>query len=47
MDKTVLLLLATAALAQAQPAPYSQLDPKPYNPKTDVDMEMFVAHWRA
>ena len=39
----VLTALAACTLAPAQePGPYIQLDPKPHDPKTDVNMELFM-----
>lgn len=48
MTRSILVLIAasTALLPAQKPEPYSQLDPKPYDPKTDVNMEMFVSNWR-
>lgn len=41
----LLLVLGMAAWAGAQqPLPYSQLDPKQYNPATDPDIDMFIGY---
>jgi mannose-6-phosphate isomerase-like protein (cupin superfamily) len=37
---------AVIILMAQQPEPYSQLDPKAYDPKVDVNMEMFMSNWR-
>jgi mannose-6-phosphate isomerase-like protein (cupin superfamily) len=39
-------VFACAVLAAQAPAPYSQLDPAPYDPAKDVDMRLFLAHWK-
>ncbi|MCE5250780.1 cupin domain-containing protein, partial [bacterium] len=48
MKKTPVLLLMfvffVSAIALAQD--YSQLDPKPYDPKTEPDPDMFIASWK-
>ncbi|MFC1509828.1 cupin domain-containing protein [Candidatus Omnitrophota bacterium] len=35
----------TMALAQDQPD-YSRLDPKPFDPDVDPDIDMFISHWQ-
>ena len=35
----------TIALAQDQPD-YSRLDPKPFDPDVDSDIDMFISHWQ-
>lgn len=44
----ILFLLSGIPLPTAQtPAPdYSQLDPKPFDPKTDPNIDMFISSWR-
>lgn len=39
------LVLAAPSYVTGQPAPYSMLDPKPYNPETDPNIDMFMSHW--
>lgn len=38
-------VVPTIVTAQ-RPAPYSMLDPKPYNPETDPDIDMYMGSWR-
>ena len=40
-----LVLLSHCVVAQ-EPAPYSQLDPKPYDPETDPNIDMYMGNWR-
>jgi mannose-6-phosphate isomerase-like protein (cupin superfamily) len=45
--RALLILAFTSTLLSAQaPAPYSQLDPAPYDPAKDVDMTLFLSHWQ-
>ncbi|MHB9027764.1 MAG: cupin domain-containing protein [Candidatus Latescibacterota bacterium] len=51
--RNVILLLATLLLclppilpAQTRTPDYSMLDGKPYNPKTDPDIDLFIGHWK-
>ncbi len=37
---------AGAPRASAQTAPYSQLDPKPYDPAVDAHIDMYISSWR-
>lgn len=47
MNRLLLIAISACTMLRAQaPAPYSQLDPKPYDPKMDVNMEMFISDWR-
>ncbi len=41
----LLLILATVVQAQ-QPLPYSQLDPRPYTPGIDPNIDMYLGTWR-
>ena len=42
-----LLVIFILSLAPAQEKdPYYELDPKPYNPAVDVNMDMFMSHWK-
>ena len=46
----VLLLISmfimTAGVPAQEPPPYYELDPKPYDPAVDVNMDMFMSHWK-
>jgi mannose-6-phosphate isomerase-like protein (cupin superfamily) len=47
IGRIVVFLVSACALLMAQaPAPYSQLDPAPYDPAKDVDMTLFLSHWK-
>ncbi len=39
------VMVITSQIVMAQPD-YSQLDPKPYDPKTEPDPDMFIGHWK-
>lgn len=41
---TLMLLVSLAAISQTPD--YSMLDPNPYNPKTDPDIDMYVGNWK-
>jgi len=41
----VFLAVAAAAVSAYEPPPFSRLDPKPYDPETDPDIDMFISHW--
>ena len=43
----VLIIFAWVRLTAQAPDRYSQLDPAPYDPAKDVDMTLFVSHWKA
>jgi len=38
-------MMSTFVMAQG-PAPYSMLDPKPYDPETDPSIDMFMGNWK-
>jgi len=40
------LFLASSFVMAQKPAPYSQLDPGPYDPETDADIDMYIGNWR-
>ena len=40
------LLFAGSAPVSTQEPDYYQLDPKPYDPDVDVNMDMFISHWK-
>ena len=40
-----IFLFSSFVLAQ-EPEPYSQLDPKPYDPQTDPNIDMFISSWK-
>ena len=42
----VILLLASSYISAQQPPPYSMLDPKPYNPEVDPNIDMFIGSWK-
>ena len=42
----LLILFLNSAFVFAQAPDYSQLDPKPFDPKTEPDIDMFIADWR-
>ena len=42
----VLAVLITASTASAQTRDLTRLDPKPYDPKVDINMDMFMSHWK-
>ncbi len=42
----VSMLLFIPALAVAQAPDYSQLDPKPYDPETEPDIDMYIGSWK-
>ncbi|MFC1608282.1 cupin domain-containing protein [Candidatus Latescibacterota bacterium] len=42
----IIAVLLGSALPGAQHAPKSRLDPKPYDPKVDINMDMFMSHWQ-
>ncbi len=50
MRKISMLLLLLSfflpALVPAQPEPYTMLDPKPYDPETDPNIDMFISSWK-
>lgn len=48
---TILVLCIMTSIAlplftSAQPPPNSMLDPKPYDPSVDPDIDMFIGHWK-
>ena len=49
-SKTTLLCIIVSFLvsnfASAQPPDYSQLDPKPYDPETEPDIDMYISSWK-
>lgn len=40
------ILVPLPAAAQAQTPDYSMLNPNPYDPKTDPDIDLFMGHWK-
>ena len=42
----LVIFLSTITFAVAQPPANSQLEPKPYNPETDPNIDMFIGHWK-
>ncbi len=40
------IFIGRDAFVMAQPAPYSQLDPKPYNSEVDIDPDLFMSSWK-
>jgi len=45
--KCLLFLVITSAFAIAQePDIYNMLDPKPYNPETDPNIDLFISNWK-
>ncbi|MDP2983225.1 MAG: cupin domain-containing protein [Candidatus Latescibacter sp.] len=42
----ILLLYLSVPPISAQKADYTMLDPNPYNPKTDPNIDMFIGNWR-
>lgn len=40
------IFFATVSAHAQEPPPYYELDPKPYNPEVDVNMDMFMSHWK-
>ena len=41
------LVISISSLAPAQEkGPYYELDPKPYDPSVDVNVDMFMSHWK-
>ena len=45
VSAAVLFLFALPVLLAAQALPYSQLDPKPYDPATDPNPDMYMGSW--
>ncbi|MFC1691955.1 cupin domain-containing protein [Candidatus Latescibacterota bacterium] len=41
----VVLFVIPFVVTAQKPGPYHHLDPKPYDPKVDVNTEMFISHW--
>ena len=35
-----------SSVVMAQAPDYSRLDPKPYDPETDPDIDMFISSWK-
>lgn len=42
----VLLIAMPCALTAQEPLPYSQLDPRQYDPAVDPNIDMFIGHWK-
>ena len=42
----VLFFMIPVFVMAQEPAPYSMLDPKPYNPETDPNIDMFMGSWK-
>ena len=42
----LILIFITAESAFAREPDYSQLDPKPYNPETDANIDLYMRNWQ-
>ena len=42
----LIFLKVMVTISLAQPGPYSQLDPKPYDPEKDANIDMFMGNWK-
>ena len=42
----VIFLFSSASTVGQEQNPFGRLDPEPYNPETDPDIDMFIGHWK-
>ncbi|MFA6473181.1 MAG: cupin domain-containing protein [Candidatus Latescibacterota bacterium] len=45
INLALLLFITSLSVSFAQEKPFSQLDPTPYDPKTDANIDMYISSW--